>query len=185
MDTHTVVLILGLVGAVALVAALLVLRRSRSDRLRARFGPEYALAVEAGGDRRKADIELHKREKRVAAFEMQPLTPGDRDRFIAAWGRAQAEFVDSPQDAVVHADELLGKLMTTRGYPLSGFEQQAADLSVDHPVVVQNYRAAHAIAVRHARGEASTEDLRQAIVHFRALFEDLVTEPSRVRGAAA
>jgi len=185
MDTRLLI-ILGLVVIAAVIAAFLIIRKRNSDRLRSRFGPEYKVAVEEAGGHRKAEALLHDREKRVKGFHVTPLRTEDRDRYIVAWRRTQAEFVDDPKAAVAHADALLGEVMSARGYPVTDFEQRSADLSVDHPVVVQNYRAAHDVAVRHERGEAGTEDLRQAMIHYRALFEDLVEvdEPPSLKAAS-
>jgi hypothetical protein len=156
-----------------------LLERRRTARLRGRFGEtEYERAVVERGDRRRAEAQLDARAKRVESFHLRALSATDRARFIAAWEQVQAHFVDAPSGAVAEADQLLGDVMATRGYPVGDFEQRAADISVDHPVVTQNYRAAHAIALSHARGEASTEDLRQAMIHYRVLFEDLVHEPA-------
>lgn len=167
--------LLALVLVVA-IAAIVVANRRRAN-LRAKFGPEYGRTVEMTGSARKAEAELHEREKRVAAFPIRPLSPQQADAFTDAWVRVQAQFVDDPQGAVSRADVLLTEVMEVRGYPIADFEQRSADLSVDHPEVVQNYRAAHEIALRHARGEADTEDLRRAMIHYRALFDDLVHEP--------
>jgi len=161
---------------VAAIAVMIVVNRRRAN-LRAKFGPEYGRTVEMTGSPRKAEAELQEREKRVAAFTIRPLSPQQADAFTDAWVRVQAQFVDDPQGAVSRADVLLTEVMEVRGYPIADFEQRSADLSVDHPEVVQNYRSAHDIAVRHARGEADTEDLRRAMIHYRALFDDLVHEP--------
>lgn len=176
MDTNTIIIV-AVAAVVIAVAIAVVLRTRRTAKLRDRFGPEYERAVQESGGQRRAEAELHDRAKRVEAFAIQPLRPGERERYAGAWRKVQAEFVDDPKRAVSQADELVAEIMAARGYPVGDFEQRAADLSVDHPVVVQNYRAAHAIALRHARGEASTEDLRQAMIHYRALFDDLVSEP--------
>jgi len=163
---------------VILVGALVAfyLRRRRTEKLRARFGPEYERSIAESGDRRRAEVQLEKRTERVEKFHLRPLTPEDRARFTQEWDRVQAHFVDAPAGAVAEADQLLGDIMATRGYPMGDFEQRAADISVDHPIVTQNYRAAHDIAIRQASGQASTEDLRRAMIHYRALFEDLVNE---------
>jgi hypothetical protein len=154
------------------------LQRRRSEKLREHFGPEYDRAVAEGGNRQRAEARLEERADRVKKFHLRPLSPGDRARYAEQWDRVQAHFVDAPAGAVAEADQLLGDLMATCGYPMGDFEQRAADISVEHPVVTQNYRAGHEIAVRQARGQASTEDLRRAMIHYRALFEDLVT-PSK------
>ena len=166
-----------------IVGALIVylLQKRRSERLRSRFGEvEYERAVSERGDRRRAEAQLNERAKRVESFHLRALSSADRDRFVSAWDQVQAHFVDAPSGAVMEADQLLGDVMATRGYPVGDFEQRAADISVDHPEVTQNYRAAHAIALSHSSGQASTEDLRRAMIHYRALFEDLVREPQVV-----
>lgn len=186
MSTLTSVIIVGviLMGIVGIGAAMF-LKKHKTERLQTRFGPEYARAIEEGGGRRKAEAELEKREKRVEGFAIRPLTDNDRERFLASWREVQAEFVDDPNKSVTHADQLLGDVMSTRGYSVSEFEQRSADISVDHPLVVENYRAAHDIVVRHANGQASTEDLRQAMIHYRSLFDELVSEPKLARAKAA
>jgi len=178
-------LILALTAVVLVVLALAVLwRRRRTAKLRHRFGPEYARAVDEDG-RGRAETQLQDRQKRVAAFTILPLGPGDKERFGVSWRRAQEEFVDNPERAATHADEVLVDVMSARGFPVTDFEQQAADLSVDHAEVVQNYRAAHDIARRHALGEAGTEDLRQAMIHYRALFDELVNESAPTHAKAS
>jgi hypothetical protein len=165
--------------AAASIAIVLSLRKRRTERLRTQFGgAEYTRAVTEGGSRRQAEAVLDKRSERVERLHIQPLTPGDRARFVESWGRVQARFVDGPGSAVTDADQLLGDVMSTRGYPVSDFEQRVADISTDHPLVLDNYRAAHHTAVRQTRGLASTEDLRQAMIHYRTLFEELIREPA-------
>ena len=152
--------------------------KRRTQRLQAQYGSaEYNRTVRAGGSRRQAESSLEKRAERVDNLHIRPLAPEDRSRFIESWARVQARFVDGPGSAVTEADQLLGDVMSTRGYPMSDFEQRVADISVDHPQVLDNYRAAHQGALRQSRGEASTEDLRKSMIHFRTLFEDLVREP--------
>ena len=184
MDTTTLVIVVAVV-IVAAIVIVFALQSRRSKTLRSRFGPEYERALDETGGKRKAEAELHQREKRVEALNIQPLTVADRTRFVSAWRRVQAEFVDNPKASVAKADDLLGEVMATRGYPMSDFDQRSADLSVDHPVVVDNYRAAHDIALRHGKGEAGTEDLRQAMIHYRALFDDLVEDPGHDHVQAA
>jgi hypothetical protein len=154
--------------------AWLELRKRRSGRLRERFGPEYDRAVETEGDVRRAESALEARARRVKKLHIRPLVSDDAMRFRRAWKDVQTRFVDDPRGAVTEADRLVGEVMTARGYPVGDFEQQVADISVDHPDVVINYRAARDIAVLHERGEAGTEDLRQAMVHYRGLFQDLL-----------
>jgi hypothetical protein len=175
MDQQTL-LVIGAVVA-ALVLAVLVwwfLQRRKREQLRTRYGPEYErLAREHGGPAR-AEAELADREKRVKKLQIRRLGPEEAEHFSKTWRTVQAQFVDDPKGAVTRADQLVNEVMTARGYPVGDFEQRAADISVDHPRVVSNYRSAHAIATRHARGEASTEDLRQALVYYRELMEDLL-----------
>ncbi|MGA8873677.1 MAG: hypothetical protein WA434_04820 [Candidatus Acidiferrales bacterium] len=162
------------------------IRKRRTEKLRTQFGSaEYTRAVKEGGSQRKAEAALDKRAERVEALHIRPLAPADRTRFVESWARVQARFVDSPGGAVTDADQLLGDVMSTRGYPMSDFEQRAADISVDHPLVLDNYRAAHQAALRQTRGQASTEDLRQAMIHYRTLFEELIVEPELARAKGA
>jgi hypothetical protein len=168
------------------IAIALFVRKRRTQRLRTQFGgAEYTRAVKEGGSWQKAEAALDDRAERVERFHIRPLAPGDRTRVIESWARVQARFVDGPGGAVTDADQLLGDVMFTRGYPVSDFEQRAADLSVDHPLVLENYRAAHETALRQSRGQANTEDLRQAMIHYRTLFEELVGEPEAARAKAA
>jgi hypothetical protein len=172
-QTTLLIVVVAAIVVVAIVAWLLVQRR-RTDTLHERFGPEYERTVNEVGDRRRAEAELEARAKRVERLAIQPLSPSDREGFAEAWRATQARFVDDPTAAITEADRLVNQVMRTRGYPMSDFDQRAADISVDHPGVVEHYRAAHDIALRSERGEASTEELRQAMVHYRALFEDLL-----------
>lgn len=163
-----------IVVAVVIVAGIVSARRRRSAHLKDRFGREYDRTVEEKGGRSAAEAELAKREERVEKLHIRALDPGERREFLERWTDVQARFVDDPARAVAFADALLGDVMKARGYPVSDFDQRAGDISVDHPVVVEHYHKAHDIAVRHGRGEASTEDLRQAMIHYRALFDNLV-----------
>jgi len=172
--TPTQIAIIVAVVVVVVGVIIFYVQRRRTEKLRSRFGPEYERSVAASGDRRRAEAQLEKRAERVEKYHLRPLTTEDRSRFTEQWDRVQAHFVDAPAGAVAEADQLLGDIMATCGYPMGDFEQRAADISVDHPVVVQNYRSAHDIALRQAKGQANTEDLRRAMIHYRALFEDLV-----------
>lgn len=176
MDPFFWVLLAGaLILGIALGAAFMWYSSTRRSRqLKTHFGPEYDRMVERTGDRQVAEAELHQREQRVRTFDITPLHEHERVAYGDRWRLVQSRFVDEPEQAVAEADGLIKEVMHTRGYPVEHFEQQAADLSVDHPKVVENYRAAHEIALLSERREASTEDLRQAMVHFRALFADLV-----------
>lgn len=162
------------VVAVLIIAATLWSHRRRSAHLKDQFGPEYDRAVEAKGSRAKAEADLADREKRVEKLDIRPLDADERREFARRWDEVQARFVDDPARAVAFADALLGEVMKARGYPVSDFDQRAGDISVDHPVVVEHYHKAHDIALRHERGDSSTEDLRQAMIHYRALFDDLL-----------
>lgn len=169
-------LIVAVVVIVILVAIVIFLavRQQNTRRLKSRFGSEYERTLDELGGRRSGEAELQQREKRVKHFELKPLSPQERDRFTKAWRQIQGTFVDEPGAAVSHADQLIGEVMTARGYPSGDFEQRSADVSVDHAEVLQSWRNAHQIALRHQKGEAGTEDLRQAMVSYRALFTDLV-----------
>jgi len=183
---------LGIIVAIIVVALIVVIaiayfysRKRRSLRLRERFGPEYERVVRQEGDPRKAEGVLEFRQKRREKFKIRPLSAADRSSFTVRWNEVQARFVDDPRGAVTVADSLVTDVMQARGYPIGEFDQRAADLSVDYPVIVDNYRAGHDIALRHGAGKASTEDLRQAMVHYRALFQELLDESNteKRRGA--
>lgn len=175
MTTQTWIILAGvLVVALIAVAAWYFYQRTQSRRLQQRFGPEYGRTVDELGTRTKAEAELKAREKRVERLNIVPLTQSDAARFSQTWTALQSRFVDDPNGAVVQAGQLVRELMLKRGYPMEDFEQRAADISVDHPAVVDNYRAAQAIVVRDERGEADTEALRKAVVHFRVLFNELL-----------
>jgi hypothetical protein len=167
-----------------IAAAVVIVLRNRTRKLRAQFGPEYDRAVAETGNRLKAEAELERVEKRVKRYPLRPLTAVDRERFQQAWRAIQAMFVDDPARAFMEGDKLLGTVLLTRGYPPNDFENRAAEISVDHATVVEHYRAGHEIALRHAQRLASTEDLRKGMVHYRALFDELMEEeplPLRAR----
>lgn len=180
MDTNLLIA-LAILLVLAVIAAALLARRRRSAHLAQRFGPEYERTVERMGSRGRAEADLAAREQRVRKLEIVPLAPHEAQRFRMEWQGLQARFVDNPRIAVAEADLLVRDVMTRRGYPMGDFDSRAADLSVEHPVVVENFRAAHAIALRHQRGEADTEALRQALVHYRALFTELLEAPQARR----
>lgn len=179
MDRNTLIAIV-ILAAVIVVAAIVIAlyRRHRSQRLKEHFGLEYDRAVLQRGSQPKAELELLKREKRVHHFAIKGLAPATRDRYIEEWAAVQRRFVDDPALAVTEADALVNRVMNARGYPMAEFEQRAADVSVTYPEVVQNYRAARVIVMRHGRGDAGTEDLRQAMVHYRSLFDELLDLPN-------
>lgn len=172
-----IVVILLVIAAIA-AAVVMASRKRRSAQLQERFGPEYERTVEQRGDRRAAESDLADRARRHDKLEIRELEPAQRDRYVAAWRDTQARFVDQPAPAVHEAHVLLTEVMRERGYPVDDFETRSSELSVDHPDVVQNYRDGQRLASASERGEASTEDLRQAMVHFRSLFERLA-EPNR------
>jgi hypothetical protein len=152
--------------------------------LRKKFGPEYDRAVREHGSERKAEARLEDREKRVEQLTLRDLTAIEREGFSKRWESLQSRFVDSPKGAVAEADDLVSSLMQARGYPVSDFDQRAADISVDHPRVVENYRLAHAIALRVGKDQATTEELRTAMIHYRSLFEELAQAPTLERANA-
>lgn len=167
------------VGAIVVIALIIIIaalasRGSRSRRLQQRFGPEYDRTVRTTGDRQAAERELARREDRVRRMHIEELPAGARTRYAEEWRTVQSRFVDRPSEALREADVLVSSVMRDRGYPMDNFDQAVADISPDHPRVVENYRAAHDIAVRTERGEANTEDQRQAMVHYRTLFDDLL-----------
>jgi len=170
-------IVIGVAVIAVLIIAWLLMRKQRTTKLRHHFGPEYDRAVQEVGTAR-ADAMLLEREKRVEKFSIRGLAPDERERFITDWRAVQSRFVDDPEGAVSAADLLVDKVMQARGYPMSDFEQRAADISVGHPHVVANYRAAHQIALRHRERQATTEDLRQAMIYYRSLFDDLLEAPT-------
>jgi hypothetical protein len=181
MPQGTIVFIVGAV----VIAALLVwvgLTLRRTQMLRAHFGPEYERVAQKVGGKRRAETELVARQRRVQKLHIKPLAEAELGRYREAWRGLQTRFVDDPKRAVAEADGLVGDVMNARGYPVGDFEQNAADVSVDHPGVVTHYRAAHDLALRGADGQAGTEDLRQALIHYRALFDDLLETREPVEG---
>jgi hypothetical protein len=160
--------------ALALVAVASMMRKKRSDRLKDRFGPEYERAVDTAGGQRAAEKELLARERNHNKLDITELTPESRVRYVETWRATQAAFIDNPSKSVSEADRLVTAVLRERGYPIDDFEQQAADISVDHPKVVEHYRAAHILHLAQQEGDIGTEARRQAIVHYRALFEQLL-----------
>lgn len=180
MQTTTTVVFFAILAAILLVAVLVWVgvRRHRTHALRERFGDEYDRTVEQHGKPARAEAALLEREQRVAKLDIRPLRPEEREAAITEWREVKAVFVDSPVEAVHHADRLLSSIMRTRGYPMADFDRRFEDLTVDHGEVARHYREGHEITLRHERGQASTEELRQAMIHFEALFDDLVNEVS-------
>ena len=185
MDSITInpivlIIVIAIVVA-AFVALILYVKKERTEKLRSKFGPEYDKAIDMHGSRSHGESDLDRRAKRVATFNIHPLTADECTRYADDWRREQSLFVDDPKAAVGHADNLVQDVMKRRGYPVGDFEQNAADLSVDHPGVVENYRIAHDIAISDQRGRANTEDLRKAMVSYHALFDDLLDQPVHIR----
>jgi len=179
LDPKLIVLVAVLILILAIAAVLYVRKRKiTTAALREKFGPEYQRAVLVHGSERKAETTLADREKRVEKnLSLRDLDPMERERYLEEWKYVQSRFVDSPKDAIAEADDLVSALMNTRGYPISDFDQRAADISVDHPRVVENYRSAHEIALRVGKDEANTEDPRTVMVHYHSLFDELVQAP--------
>src|SRR6185295_19857191 len=174
MNWPTVLVLVGVVIAIG-AAAWIYTQRRCTQQLRGRFGKEYDRALEEEGNRHKAEKILKEREQRVEMLRLRPLAAEDQERFLKEWQSIQARFVDDPKAAVTDADRLVHRVMRARGYPTGDFEQEAADVSVDHPEVVSNYRAAHEIAIRAREDQATTtETLRQGLVYYRLLFDDLL-----------
>ncbi|MGA7560098.1 MAG: hypothetical protein WCF61_03240 [Terriglobales bacterium] len=184
MDPKLIALAVAVIVIIAVLALLYVRkRRNTTADLRKKFGPEYDRAVLVHGAGRKAEAKLEDREKRVEKLNIRDLDPIEHERFSKRWESVQSRFVDSPKGAVTEADDLVCSLMKARGYPVSDFDQRAADISVDHPRVVENYRSAHEIALRVlkvGKEEATTEELRTAMIHYRSLFDELAQVPANV-----
>ena len=186
MDSQTLMLFAAVVVVLAVVAAAWAyVTKERRERLRARFGPEYERTVDAVGSPAKAEAILRKRADRVDRFKLRPLTATQADEFGREWRSIQSRFVDDPGAAAAEADVLVTQVMVARGYPPDDLDKRADDVSVDHPHVVENYRIARALMARRERGEASTEELRKAIVNYRALFDDLLEVESNERRRAS
>jgi hypothetical protein len=166
-----VVLVLVILGA---ILGPIFARRKRSERLHDHFGTEYDHTVQALGDEKKAQTELDERQKHVNALDIRPLSVSERERYLTDWTAVQSKFVDEPGQAIVEADRLIKEVMQLRAYPVSDFEQRAADVSVNYPALVSNYRAARAIAIKNEQDQADTEELRQAVIYYRSLFEELL-----------
>ncbi len=180
MDTVVIILIIAAVVVLAIGAWWYMQRRKRAQ-LRARFGPEYERAIDLTDDRRErreAEAELAERAARRDQLNVRELNPSVQARYVARWREVQAAFVDQPGTAVRDAEALVAEVMRERGYPVDDFETQADLISVDHPNLVENYRESHAIALRHERNEASTDDLRRAFIHYRGLFDELLGTPA-------
>jgi hypothetical protein len=168
----TVVLVLLVLGAILM--APVFAHRKKTERLQDHFGPEYDHTVQTMGNEKKAQTELDERQKHVATLDIRPLSGSERERYLTDWTAVQSKFVDEPGQAIVDADRLIMEVMQLRNYPISDFEQRAADISVNYPALVTNYRAARAIAIKNEQHLADTEELRQAMIYYRSLFEELL-----------
>ena len=176
--TYIIILVVLVLVIIGVILGLVFSRRKRSEQLHDRFGPEYDHTVQTMGDEKKAQIELVERQKHVETLNIRPLSVSERERYLADWTAVQTKFVDEPGQAIVDADRLIIEVMQTRAYPVSDFEQRAADISVNYPALVSNYRAAREIAIKNEQHQADTEELRQAMIYYRSLFEELLgTEP--------
>lgn len=168
-------IVIGVVVAIVVLGVLFsALRTRRSRSLQDQFGREYDRTVDRAGGRREAERELAERQKRHDELELKPLPPEARERYLKQWQQTQSRFVDDPTGAVSEADDLVNRVMRDRGYPVDDFEQRAADISVEHPELVERYRTANGIARASEQGKASTEDLRHSVRHYRALFVELL-----------
>jgi hypothetical protein len=185
MSTGAIVAIVVVVIVVVAVAVVMTVM-NRRHRLQERFGPEYDRAVTEHGSRREAEAELSERERHVRELDIKPLSPAARTQYMSEWTAVQEQFVDAPQAAVTGAQTLVSAVMEDRGYPTQPYDQTVADLSVEHATTLDHFRAAHDISQNAASGSASTEDLRQAMIHYRALFAELLGEPAdRLDGRTA
>ena len=179
MTPTQVILMVVAILAVAAVAVF-AMKTRRTQRLRERFGPEYSRAIEESGSPTKGEARLAQLEKKVERYKIRALSTAEQDRFVESWRQVQARFVDDPNGSLQEADRLVSDVMSTRGYPMADFEEQASDLTVHHARVVEHYRAGHEIAVRQKQGHATTEELRQAMIHYRQLFDELIEGRQRV-----
>jgi hypothetical protein len=174
VDTTTIVIVVVVLVIVGALLGVVFARRRRSARLHDQFGSEYDHTVQAMGNEKKAQTELGERQKHVEALNIRPLSASERERYLADWTAVQSKFVDEPGQAVIDADRLIMEVMQLRNYPVSDFDQRAADISVNYPALVTNYRAAREIALKNKQQQANTEELRQAMIYYRPLFEELL-----------
>lgn len=178
MNTTTIIIVVAVIVIVGVILALIFSRRNRSKQLHEKFGSEYDHTIETMGSEKKAQTELNERQKHVETLDIHPLSVSQHDQYLADWTAVQSKFVDEPGQAINDADRLIMEVMQLRGYPVSDFEQRAADISVKYPALVTNYRGAREIANKNKEGQANTEELRQAMIYYRSLFDELLkTEP--------
>jgi hypothetical protein len=182
VNTTSIIIVVLALALIGILLGLVFTRRNRSTRLHNQFGPEYDHTVQALGDEKKAQTELEERRKHVQALDIRPLSVSERERYLADWTAVQSKFVDEPGQAILAADRLIMEVMQVRSYPVSDFEQRAADISVTYPALVSNYRAAREIALKNEQHQADTEALRQAMIYYRSLFDELLeTETAEVK----
>jgi len=174
LNTTVIIIVVVVLVIIGVIIGLIFARRRRSERLQDHFGPEYDHTVQILGDEKKAQTELDERQKHVEALDIRPLSTSERERYLADWAAVQSKFVDEPGQAIVDADHLIIEVMQVRAYPVSNFDQRAADISVNYPALVSNYRAAREIANKNEQHQADTEELRQAMIYYRSLFEELL-----------
>jgi len=174
VDTTTIIIVAVVLVVIGGLLGVIFSRRKRSERFHEHFGTEYDRTVEAMGDEKKAQAALDERQKHVEALDIRPLSADEGERYLADWKAVQSKFVDEPGQAIVDGDRLIMEVMQVRGYPVSDFEQRAADISVNYPALVSNYRAAREIAIKNEQHQADTEELRQAMIYYRSLFEELL-----------
>jgi cytoskeletal protein RodZ len=174
VDTTSIIIVVLVLVIIGAILGLVFARRRRYEQLHDQFGPEYDHTVQTLGDEKKAQTELEGRQKHVKTLDILPLSASERGRYLADWAAVQSKFVDEPGQAIVAADRLIIEVMQLRAYPVSDFEQRAADISVTYPALVSNYRAAREIAVKNEQHQADTEELRQAMIYYRSLFDELL-----------
>lgn len=180
-STYYIIIVVAVLVIAGIILAPILARRNRSQNLRNKFGEEYDHAVQVVGDEKKAQVELEERQKRVKKLNILPLSASDRERYLVDWAAVQSKFVDEPGQAILDADRLIMEVMQLRAYPLSDFDQRAADISVMYPNLVSNYRAARLIAVKNEQQLSDTEELRQAMIYYRSLFEELLSKDTEVK----
>ena len=172
--TNLIIAVVAILLIMGLIMAAGFSRRQRTKKFQNKFGPEYDRTVKSAGNEKKAQAELGERQKHVDSLSIRPLSDNERERYLAAWAAVQAKYVDKPGQATVEADHLITDVMKARAYPVSDFEQRAADISINYPDLVSNYRAARAIALKNEQHKADTDELRQAFIYYRSLFDELL-----------
>jgi hypothetical protein len=178
--TYIIIIVVVVLVVLGVILALVFSPKKRSQQFQNKFGPEYDRAVKTAGSEKKAQAELNQRQKHVDTMNIRPLSVSERERYQAEWTAIQAKFVDQPGQATVEADHLIMEVMKVRAYPVSDFDQRAADISVNYPTLVSNYRAAREIAIKNEQHSANTEELRQALIYYRSLFDELLKDETLI-----